>query len=112
MASLALLGDILELVMQEFVVSQTCVMLRVTALVIFLWFRVGHTWTALSPFLIRTSRKGTDVVTPLGLEKYGRIDFSLGKWMFIDPNALKLMSKHVKGPGELVRTFFRSLSRP
>ena len=43
MASLALLGDILELVMQEFVVSQTCVMLRVTALVIFLWFRVGHT---------------------------------------------------------------------
>ena len=42
MASLALLGDILELVMQEFVVSQTCVMLRVTALVIFLWFRVGH----------------------------------------------------------------------
>ena len=37
-----LLGDILELVMQEFVVSQTCVMLRVTALVIFLWFRVGH----------------------------------------------------------------------
>ena len=42
-ASLALLGDILELVMQEFVVSQTCVMLRVTALVIFLWFRVGHT---------------------------------------------------------------------
>ena len=42
-ASLDLLGDILELVMQEFVVSQTCVMLRVTALVIFLWFRVGHT---------------------------------------------------------------------
>ena len=42
-ASLDLLGDILELVMQEFVVSQTCVMLCVTALVIFLWFRVGHT---------------------------------------------------------------------
>ena len=49
---------------------------------------------------------------PLGLEKSRRIDFSLRKWMFIDPNALKLMSKHVKGPGELVRTFFRSLFRP
>ena len=42
-ASLDLLGDILELVKQEFVVSQTYVMLCVTALVIFLWFRVGHT---------------------------------------------------------------------
>ena len=32
------------------------------------------------PFLLRTSGKGTDVATPLGLEKYGRIDFALKKW--------------------------------
>ena len=37
------------------------------------------------------------VVTPLGLEKSRRINFSLGKWMFIDPNALKLMWAYAKG---------------
>ena len=30
-------------------------------------------------FQFRASGKETDMATPLGLEKYGRIDFSLGK---------------------------------
>ena len=32
------------------------------------------------PFLICTSRKGTDMATTLELEKSRRIDFSLGRW--------------------------------
>ena len=39
------------------------------------------------------------MVTSLGLEKYGKINFSLGKWMFIDPNALKLMWAYAKDSG-------------
>ena len=55
--------------------------------------------------------EGTDVVTPLGLEKYGRINFSLGKWMFIDPNALKLMWAYAKGSGTFDGTQFHSFFR-
>ena len=49
---------------------------------------------------------------PLGLEKSRIIDFSLGKWIFMDPNALKSMSVYAKGSGTFDGTqlpsFFRS----
>ena len=40
-------------------------------------------------FLIRASGKETDMATPLGLEKYGRIDFTLGRWVPTDPKTPK-----------------------
>ena len=64
------------------------------------------------PFLLRTSGKGTDTATMLRLEKYGRIDFSLGRWTTTDQNAPKSMRAHVKLSGELAKTKIRSLSRP
>ena len=64
------------------------------------------------PFLFRTSGKGTDMATPLGPEKYGRIDFSLGRWTTMGQNAPKLVLKHAKEQVELVRIFLRSLLRP
>ena len=65
-----------------------------------------------APFLFRTSGKGTDMVIPLGPEKYGRIDFSLGRWTTMGQNAPKLELKHAKEQVELVRIFLRSLLRP
>ena len=65
-----------------------------------------------APFLFRTSGKGTDLATPLGPEKYGRIDFSLGRWTTMGQNAPKLELKHAKEQVELVRIFLRSLLRP
>ena len=49
---------------------------------------------------------------PLGPEKYGRIDFSLGRWTTMGQNAPKLVLKHAKEQVELVRIFLRSLLRP
>ena len=63
-------------------------------------------------FLFCSSGKETDTATPLGLEKYGRIDFWLGRWANKDQNAPKWIRTHVKASGELAGTFFRSLSRP
>ena len=40
-------------------------------------------------FLIRASGKETDTATPLGLEKYGRTDFTLGRWVPTDPKTPK-----------------------
>ena len=65
-----------------------------------------------APFLFRTSGKGTDMATPLGPEKYGRIDFSLERWTTIGQNAPKMELKHAKEQVELVRIFLRSLLRP
>ena len=65
-----------------------------------------------APFLFRTSGKGTDMATPLGPEKYGRINFSLGRWTTMGQNAPKLVLKHTKEQVELVRIFLRSLLRP
>ena len=65
-----------------------------------------------APFLFPTSGKGTDMATPLGLEKYGRIDFSLGRWTTMGQNAPKLVLKHAKEQVELVRIFLHSLLRP
>ena len=47
----------------------------------------------------------------LRLEKYGRIDFSLGRWATTDQNAPKSMRAHARESFELARTFFRSLSK-
>ena len=47
-----------------------------------------------APFLFRTFGKGTDMATPLGLEKYGRIDFSPGRWTSMGENAYKLVLTH------------------
>ena len=76
--------------------------------------RVGssNTRPLSAPFLFRTSGKGTDMATPLGPEKYGRIDFSLGRWTTMGQNAPKLVLKHAKEQVELVRIFLRSLLRP
>ena len=63
-------------------------------------------------FQLRASGKETDMATPLGLEKYGRIDFSLGRWTTMGQNAPKLMLKHAKEQVELVRICLRSLLRP
>ena len=52
------------------------------------------------------------MATPLGLEKYGRIDFSLGRWTSMGKNAPKLVLSHAKDQVELVRIFLRSLLRP
>ena len=52
------------------------------------------------------------MATPLGPEKYGRIDFSLGRWTTMGQNAPKLVLKHAKEQVELVRIFLRSLLRP
>ena len=52
------------------------------------------------------------MATMLRLEKYGRIDFSLGRWTTTDQNAPKSMRAHVKLSGELAKTKIRSLSRP
>ena len=46
------------------------------------------------------------MATPLGPEKYGRIDFSLGRWTTIGQNAPKLELKHAKEQVELVRIFY------
>ena len=64
------------------------------------------------PFQLRTSGKGTDMATPLGLEKYERIDFALGRWATMGQNAPKLVFTHAKEQVELVRFFLRSLLRP
>ena len=58
------------------------------------------------PFLFRTSGKGTDVATPLGLEKYGRTNFSLGRWTSMGQIAAKLVPTHAKGQEKVVRIFF------
>ena len=63
-------------------------------------------------FQFRTSGKETDMATMLRLEKYGRIDFSLGRWVPRYQNAPKSMRAHAKLPGELAITCFRSLSTP
>ena len=63
-------------------------------------------------FQFRASGKETDMATMLRLEKYGRIDFSLGRWTTTDQNAPKSMRAHVKLSGELTKTKIRSLSRP
>ena len=73
---------------------------------------VSNTRPLSAPFLFRTSGKGTDMATPLGPEKYGRIDFSLGRWTTMGQNAPKLELKHAKEQVELVRIFLRSLLRP
>ena len=61
-------------------------------------------------FQFRASGKETDMATMLRLEKYGRIDFSLGRWTPMDPNAPKSMRAHARESFELVTTFFRSLT--
>ena len=45
------------------------------------------------------------MATPLGPEKYVRIDFSLGRWTTMGQNAPKLELKHAKEQVELVRIF-------
>ena len=64
------------------------------------------------PFLLRISGKGTDVATPLWLEKCERIDFALKKWTNRVQKTAKSRRTHAKEPWELVRLCFRSLFRP
>ena len=49
------------------------------------------------------------MATPLGLEKYGRIDFALKKWTNRIKKTAKSRRTHAKEPWELVRLCFRSL---
>ena len=46
------------------------------------------------------------MATPLGLEKYGRIDFSPGRWTSMGQNASKLVLTHAKDQVEVGRNFF------
>ena len=68
---------------------------------VFTVFKELYTRPLSAPFLFRTSGKGTDMATPLGPEKYGRIDFSLGRWTTMGQNAPKLGLKHAKEQVEL-----------
>ena len=52
--------------------------------------------------------KETDTATPLRLENFGRIDFSLGRWITRGKKTPKSMTPYAKVPGELVRIFFHS----
>ena len=52
------------------------------------------------------------MATPLGPEKYGRINFSLGRWTTMGQNASELVLKHAKDQVGPVRFFLRSLLRP
>ena len=52
------------------------------------------------------------MATPLRLENFGRIDFSLGRWITRGKKTPKSMTPYVKVPGELVRIFFHSLLWP
>ena len=52
------------------------------------------------------------MATTLGPEKYGRINFSLGRWTSMGQNAPKLVLKHAKDQVEPVGFFLRSLLRP
>ena len=56
--------------------------------------------------------KETDTATPLRLENFGRIDFSLGRWITRGKKTPKSMTPYAKVPGELVRIFFHSLLWP
>ena len=49
------------------------------------------------------------MATPLGPEKYGIIDFSLGRWITMGQNAPKLELKHAKEQVELVNASHQSL---
>ena len=46
------------------------------------------------------------MATPLSMEKFGRIEFSLGKWITRVMKTPKSILPYVKVPGELVRIFF------
>ena len=46
------------------------------------------------------------MATPLRLEKYGRIDFSPGRWTPMGQNASKLVRTHAKDEVEVGRNFF------
>ena len=50
--------------------------------------------------------KETDTATPLRLENFGRIDFSLGRWITRGKKTPKSMTPYVKVPGELVKKNF------
>ena len=52
------------------------------------------------------------MATPLGLEKYGRIDFSLGKCFTEGKKTPKSVRKHANWAVGLVRIFFHSLLWP
>ena len=52
------------------------------------------------------------MATPLRLENFGRINFSLGRWITRGKKTPKSMTPYVKVPGELVRIFFHSLLWP
>ena len=56
--------------------------------------------------------KETDTATPLRLENFGRIDFSLGRWITRGKKTPKSMTPYAKVPRELVRIFFHSLLWP
>ena len=71
-----------------------------------------HIFRPLSvPFLFRSSGKETDTATMLRLEKYGRIEFTPGKWTTTGQNALKWMSAYARVSGTFDRFNFRTFFR-
>ena len=63
------------------------------------------------PFLFRSSGKETDTATMLRLEKYGRIEFTPGKWTTTGQNALKWMSAYARVSGTFDGFNFHSFFR-
>ena len=67
-------------------------------------------WPLAEPAWLRDSQPR--MATPLRLENFGRIDFSLGRWITRGKKTPKSMTPYAKVPGELVRIFFHSLLWP
>ena len=72
-------------------------------------------WQAESPLVVANPawlwNSQPRVVTPLGLEKSGRIEFSPWKWVPMNQDALKSMSEYAKGSGTFDGTQFPSFFR-
>ena len=77
-----------------------------------MWKPSTQTAPTCRPHSVSFLGKETDTATPLRLENFGRIDFSLGRWITRGKKTPKSMTPYAKVPGELVRIFFHSLLWP
>ena len=68
-----------------------------------------HSWLVEPAWLWDSQSR---MATPLSMEKFGRIDFSLGKWITRVTKPPKPTKQHVTWAVELVRIFFHSLLWP
>ena len=76
---------------------------------IYLWFCLDRSQ---SDFYFVPQEIQTDTATPLSMEIFGRIDFSLGRLITRVTKTPKPTKQHVTWAVELVRIFFHSLLWP